>query len=97
MSRDPWRRPALIAKSDGKTFEADAVGVTGCSRFGKGAFIAGAFDQRVALTLPIESGTAGVEMKRAFGEHPRLYQPRSVLRAATNLSDIFWWVFRLGW
>lgn len=56
----------VIAASDGKVLKADAIGVTGCSRFGKGAFIAGVFDQRVALTLPIESGTAGVPIWRGI-------------------------------
>lgn len=28
------------------------LGVTGCSRNGKGAFIAGAFEPRIALTIP---------------------------------------------
>ena len=37
--------------------KADATGVTGCSRYGKGAFAIGVFDQRIALTMPIESGT----------------------------------------
>lgn len=72
----------VIEKSDGKILQADAVGVTGCSRFGKGAFLAGVFDQRVALTMPIESGTAGVPIWRgvpgegaqslssAYGEQP---------------------------
>ena len=72
----------VIAQSDGKILKADAVGVTGCSRFGKGAFLAGVFDQRVALTMPIESGTAGVPIWRgvpgegaqslssAYGEQP---------------------------
>lgn len=72
----------VIAQSDGKILKADAVGVTGCSRFGKGAFIAGVFDQRVALTMPIESGSAGVPIWRgipgegaqslssAYGEQP---------------------------
>ena len=35
------------------------VGVTGCSRNGKGAMIAGAFEPRIALTLPQESGAGG--------------------------------------
>jgi len=35
------------------------IGVTGCSRNGKGAFVAGAFDSRIALTLPQESGAGG--------------------------------------
>ncbi|XVS60824.1 endo-1,4-beta-xylanase [Actinosynnema sp. CA-299493] len=71
----------VIETSGGTTLRAD-VGVTGCSRFGKGAFAAGVFDQRVALTMPIESGTAGVPIYRgiagegaqslssAYGEQP---------------------------
>lgn len=35
------------------------VAVTGCSRNGKGAMVAGAFDERIALTLPQESGSGG--------------------------------------
>ena len=35
------------------------VGVTGCSRNGKGALAVGAFDERVALTIPQESGSGG--------------------------------------
>jgi hypothetical protein len=74
----------VIAQSDGSILKADAMGVTGCSRFGKGAIVAGAFDQRIALTMPIESGSAGVPIFRgipgegaqslssAFGEQPWL-------------------------
>lgn len=58
----------VIAQSDGTLLRADAIGVTGCSRFGKGAFIAGAFDQRIALTLPVESGTAGVPVWRGIAK-----------------------------
>ncbi|MDN4502796.1 hypothetical protein QX776_10290 [Alteromonadaceae bacterium BrNp21-10] len=35
------------------------IGVTGCSRNGKGAIVAGAFDERIALTIPQESGSGG--------------------------------------
>ncbi|PSK43027.1 hypothetical protein B9Z65_6981 [Elsinoe australis] len=40
------------------------VGVTGCSRNGKGAFIAGALDDRIALTIPQESGSGGASCWR---------------------------------
>ncbi|CAL9353491.1 hypothetical protein SUDANB176_00524 [Streptomyces sp. enrichment culture] len=56
----------VIEQSDGSVLRADATGVTGCSRFGKGAFVAGAFDQRVALTMPIESGSAGTGILRGI-------------------------------
>ncbi|WP_144120219.1 cellulose binding domain-containing protein [Catellatospora sichuanensis] len=74
----------VIAQSGGSILKADAMGVTGCSRFGKGAFVVGAFDQRIALTMPIESGSAGVPIFRgipgegaqslssAYGEQPWL-------------------------
>lgn len=55
----------VVEQSDGTLLKADAIAVTGCSRFGKGAFAAGAFDQRIALTLPIESGTGGTPTWRA--------------------------------
>ncbi|KAH7324335.1 hypothetical protein B0I35DRAFT_475588 [Stachybotrys elegans] len=39
--------------------DATRLGVTGCSRNGKGAFVAGALDRRIALTIPQESGAGG--------------------------------------
>jgi hypothetical protein len=36
-----------------------SLGVTGCSSNGKGALVAGAFEQRIALTIPQESGSGG--------------------------------------
>jgi hypothetical protein len=74
----------VLEQSGGGILRADATGVTGCSRFGKGAFVIGAFDQRIALTMPIESGSAGVPIFRgipgegaqslasAYGEQPWL-------------------------
>lgn len=35
------------------------LAVTGCSRNGKGALVAGAFDDRIALTIPQEGGSGG--------------------------------------
>ena len=35
------------------------IGVTGCSRNGKGAMVAGAFDERIVLIIPQESGSGG--------------------------------------
>ncbi|KAL3480755.1 hypothetical protein BJX99DRAFT_254092 [Aspergillus californicus] len=35
------------------------LAITGCSRNGKGALVAGAFEPRIALTIPQESGTGG--------------------------------------
>jgi hypothetical protein len=73
----------VIEQSGGNILRADDTGVTGCSRFGKGALVAGAFDQRIPLTMPVESGTDGVPIFRgvpgesgaqplgeAYGEQP---------------------------
>lgn len=35
------------------------IAITGCSRNGKGALAIGAFDERIALTIPQESGSGG--------------------------------------
>jgi len=73
----------VIEQSGGNILKADDTGVTGCSRFGKGALVAGAFDQRIPLTMPVESGTDGAPIFRgvpgesgaqplgeAYGEQP---------------------------
>ena len=38
--------------------------VTGCSRYGKVALVVGAFDERIALTIPQESGSGGTSSWR---------------------------------
>ena len=39
--------------------DTEKMALTGCSRNGKGALVAGAFDERIALTIPQESGSGG--------------------------------------
>ncbi|WP_437579551.1 glucuronyl esterase domain-containing protein [Sorangium sp. So ce887] len=56
----------VLEASGGDLLRADGIGVSGCSHFGKGAFTIGAFDQRIALTLPIESGSGGVPIWRGI-------------------------------
>ena len=45
------------------------VAITGCSRFGKAAFVIGAFDQRIALGVPFEPGTGGPAPLRALSQY----------------------------
>lgn len=40
------------------------LGITGCSRWGKGSLAVGAFDTRIALTIPQESGSGGASLWR---------------------------------
>ncbi|KAK7012267.1 hypothetical protein R3P38DRAFT_3020363 [Favolaschia claudopus] len=58
----------LIMDALEKTPEANIntgrVGVTGCSRNGKGALVAGAFEPRLVLTIPQESGSGGTDSWR---------------------------------
>jgi hypothetical protein len=49
----------VMQKSGGGMFDMTGIGVTGCSRLGKGAFIIGAMDDRIALTMPQEPSTGG--------------------------------------
>ncbi len=51
--------------------DATRVGVSGYSRYGKAALVAGAFDERIALTVPGSSGTAGMGNYRFFYSNDR--------------------------
>jgi len=50
---------AIDALEQDSRFDADKFVVTGHSRYGKAALVAGAFDERIALTVPSHSGCAG--------------------------------------
>lgn len=63
------------------------IGVTGCSRFGKGPFIASAFDARIALAIPVESGIGGVpSLKMVPVTDPSGEQPSHALNYQKWLS-----------
>jgi len=50
--------------------DASKVVVTGCSRLGKAALIAGAFDERFKVVVPIQTGGGGIPLaKRNYGEN----------------------------
>jgi (4-O-methyl)-D-glucuronate---lignin esterase len=48
-----------LEKTPSANIDPTRLGVTGCSRNGKGALTVGAFDERVKLTIPQESGSGG--------------------------------------
>jgi hypothetical protein len=48
-----------LEKTPAANIDPTRLGVTGCSRNGKGALAAGAFDERIKLTIPQESGSGG--------------------------------------
>jgi hypothetical protein len=79
----------VIAQSDGSILKADAMGVTGCSRYGKGAFVTGAFDQRIALTMPIESGSGGVPIFRGIAGESGAQPLSSAYSEQPWLGDAF--------
>jgi hypothetical protein len=49
----------VIEQTPAARIDPKRLGVNGCSRDGKGALIVGAFDERIALTVPEESGSGG--------------------------------------
>lgn len=54
----------VIQQAAGDIIDPSGLGVTGCSRNGKGAFTVGLFDERIALTIPHETSTGGVPAYR---------------------------------
>jgi hypothetical protein len=48
-----------LEKTPAANIDAAKLGVTGCSRNGKGALAVGAFDERIKLTIPQEPGAGG--------------------------------------
>ncbi|KAF7313150.1 hypothetical protein MKEN_01001200 [Mycena kentingensis (nom. inval.)] len=53
-----------LEKTSAARIDTTRVGVSGCSRNGKGALVAGAFEPRIVLTIPQESGSGGTDSWR---------------------------------
>ena len=68
-----------------------AVGVTGCSRNGKGAFTVGAFDERIALGIPQESGTGGVSTLRIVNTNPMGPNGKGAQSISSAMSEAAGW------
>jgi hypothetical protein len=49
----------VLQQTPAANIDTTRLAVSGCSRNGKGALVAGAFDERIALTIPQESGSGG--------------------------------------
>ena len=64
------------------------IGITGCSRNGKGALMIGAFDERIALTIPQESGSGGTASWRVSYDEDASYGGSS--RPLSVRVSMFW-------
>ncbi|KAI5792558.1 Glucuronoyl esterase catalytic domain from Hypocrea Jecorina [Peziza echinospora] len=67
---------------------AARIGVTGCSRNGKGAIVAGALEPRVALTIPQESGSGGSACWRLSDQQKKNGQ--NVQTASQIITENVW-------
>ncbi|HYD53035.1 MAG TPA: hypothetical protein VEA99_10420 [Gemmatimonadaceae bacterium] len=75
----------IVASQPGSTFPIDPthLAVTGCSYAGKMALFAGAFDERIALTIAQESGGGGMP---AWRTSEILRDPRGDVERAANTN-----------
>jgi hypothetical protein len=64
------------------------IAVTGCSRNGKGALAMGAFDERVALTIPQEGGSGGPSLWRVADAEYKLGQ--NIQEAGEIIGEANW-------
>jgi hypothetical protein len=79
----------VIESSGGTVLKAHAIGVTGCSRYGKGAFVSGVFDERINLVMPIESGSGGVPIFRGIAQENGAQPLSSAYSEQPWLGDAF--------
>jgi len=71
-----WGASRLIdalEQTPGANIDTRRLGVTGCSRNGKGALVVGAFDERIALTIPQEPGAGGASLWRMADDNQQAW------------------------
>jgi hypothetical protein len=79
----------LMEKDPNKLFNPAKVAVSGCSRWGKGAFAAGAMDDRIALTIPVEPGVGGTAIFRGVPGESGAQPLNSAFTEAKWLGEVF--------
>ena len=79
-----------LYKTTGHNIDVKRIAVTGCSYQGKMALYAGAFDERIALTIPQESGGGGEASWRVMATQTGtedLQEAQGTAWYATNLKQ----------
>ncbi len=79
-----------LEKMPASQINASRLGVTGCSRNGKGALVAGAFDERIKLTIPQESGSGGSSSWRVSDDQKAKGQ--NVQTSAQIVTENVWFI-----
>ncbi|MEY4590621.1 MAG: hypothetical protein RL497_2697, partial [Pseudomonadota bacterium] len=77
------------AAGNNKLIDPARIAVSGCSRWGKGAFAAGVMDDRVALTVPVEPGVGGTAIWRGVPGESGAQPLTSAFTEAKWLGDVF--------
>jgi hypothetical protein len=78
-----------IEKTPACNIDPNRLGVTGCSRWGKGALVCGAFDERIKLTIPQESGSGGAASWRV-SEYQRSVLGQNVQTLSQIVTENCW-------
>jgi hypothetical protein len=78
-----------LEKTPEANLDPRRVAVTGCSRNGKGALLAGAFDERIALTIPQESGAGGTSSFRVAQAQSQMGENVQTLSSAAGEQPWF--------
>lgn len=58
----------MLEQHNGDNIDVKRVLVTGCSRLGKAALLAGAYDERFAVVVPIQTGSGGMPLSKHVSE-----------------------------